>query len=62
MGIRTCRFRENLSKSRIDLLAKINTKPYFILYDDRQNEGQSKLFKLDAWNMPSSTEKFERTD
>ena len=28
------RFKEYLLKSRIDLLEKINTKPYFILYDN----------------------------
>ena len=38
--MRTSRFKGYLFKSRIDLLDKINTKPYFILYDD---DGQSKL-------------------
>ena len=34
MGIRTSRKKKYSLKSRIDLLKKINTKPYFILYDD----------------------------
>ena len=42
MGIHTSRFKLYLLKTRIDLLEKINTKPYFILYDDN---GQSKLHK-----------------
>ena len=43
MVINTSRFKEYLLKSRIDLLEKINEKPYFILYDDWQTDGQSKL-------------------
>ena len=35
--------QENLLKSRIDLLQKINTKPYLILYDDGHTKGQRKL-------------------
>ena len=38
MGIHISKFKVYLIKSRIDLLEKINTKPYFILYDD---DGQS---------------------
>jgi hypothetical protein len=34
MGICTSRMKEYSLKSRIALLEKINTKHYFILYDD----------------------------
>ena len=34
MGIRRSRFRVYLLKSIIDLLEKINMKPFFILYDE----------------------------
>ena len=34
MGICTSRKKEYSLKSRIDLLEKINTKPYFIQYND----------------------------
>ncbi len=33
MGIRTSRMKEYSLKSRIDLLEKINTKPYFMMTD-----------------------------
>ena len=34
MGIRTSRKKKYSLKSKIDLLEKINTKPYFIQYND----------------------------
>ena len=39
----TYKKKEYSLKSRIDLLEKINTKPYFILYDDLHTNSQSKL-------------------
>ena len=43
MGMRISRFNEYMLKARMNLLEKTNTKPYFILYDNSQTEGQSKL-------------------